>query len=1072
MKTTSILYFFPASLVGFFFALVQPAFALDMEFYTYNGFGPVSQSFSKIALIFSDGGYNGLFFSIIVLGILAAAFSFTIKSATGAKLMPLSWIYPVIGGVIIYLALFIPKGTITVYDPVLNRFQAIAGIPNGVVFTAGVLNKIERGIVDIIDTAGLPGAKYQDGAGGIGFTALKEAMNAPVKNNYLQQSLAQYVGDCVMFEMTLPGTTFSVDNLTYTSNNFLTEFAKAANPSVFTVYYDDTLKEGATMSCADAWTGLNGDLNNPATYQDSLKAVCGASLFDSNSALELQQCKDLISNTLLNQTGIAANPEDVVRQGFMTQVIYQVISDADPKVTMALQGNRQIVTSGMGMASSLNEWLPIMRAIMTAIAIGLIPFLVLFIPTPLFGKGLGAMAGFFVFLTTWGVADAIVHGAALDYSTIAMEDIRQSGLGLATCLNFPETSTKIMGMFGMIRGSSIMLASFLTTMLVKFGGHALAMMSGNLQGAVAGGGQAAARTLTPEGHAQAKEQLINAAGADGWMNSNSFGDMARASQNARNLSTQANTTGFEAKYAGAQAQGFKGSRQEFMAAMNSEGSYINKDGSKSTVMGATGASKTSHATNSLGFTMEESVGTDGTKTRQYKQGGAVAMTTVQKAGGQEELQQATLSNINGKVGQQYQNVMVNKAAEGLSSNKQYGEMMSYTSSRMKSSADARQFSDTQSNNESQIFSRSLKDGSMMSNVKSEELNNALRSGGSVSIGTPGKGIFGSGAEAHAGYEAQITSKDGKTTSVSLSTEDAQTLQHHYQHVRQEALTQTLQDQKMRQWAEQATRNESSTESNSLLKEAMRRDTDSAGLEANAMPVVLRQIADKYYHGDMQEAAYDLNHQAGVAPGKAMSRIEEAIKEQMTDHGQVGFIDRVQGNIENNREKMEASANMTAANDAGNMVPHETLSVQSHAPIKPLAPNLNDTVADGKATIRNEHDNNSGRNPLNQLAGKMAYHPESTFGEVASGFNQNIEKAFPEIQPLNFSGTQAYSPSGGERSANSGHSSPALDPLAPAPPKISTKISPVDIAIGGEAGGKSKSEPTPGGSHDDVSAIPK
>ena len=33
-----------------------PAFALDMEFYTYGGFNPVVQAFIKIALIFSDSG--------------------------------------------------------------------------------------------------------------------------------------------------------------------------------------------------------------------------------------------------------------------------------------------------------------------------------------------------------------------------------------------------------------------------------------------------------------------------------------------------------------------------------------------------------------------------------------------------------------------------------------------------------------------------------------------------------------------------------------------------------------------------------------------------------------------------------------------------------------------------------------------------------------------------------------------------------------------------------------------------------------------------------------------------------
>ncbi|MDA8160111.1 MAG: conjugal transfer protein TraG N-terminal domain-containing protein, partial [Desulfobacteraceae bacterium] len=139
--------------------LADSARALDMEFYTYNGFGPVSQAFRKLALIFSDAGYLGLFFTATVLGIVFAAMAFTVKMATGARLVPLVWAMPVFLGVLLYLGLFVPKGAITVYDPVLNRFDTIGGIPDGVVATAGILNKIERGLVEIIDTAAVPGAR-------------------------------------------------------------------------------------------------------------------------------------------------------------------------------------------------------------------------------------------------------------------------------------------------------------------------------------------------------------------------------------------------------------------------------------------------------------------------------------------------------------------------------------------------------------------------------------------------------------------------------------------------------------------------------------------------------------------------------------------------------------------------------------------------------------------------------------------------------------------------------------------------------------------------------------------------
>ena len=78
-----------AASASLFLFLADSAQALDMEFYTYNGFGPVSQAFRKLALIFSDAGYLGLFFTVTVLGIVFAGMAFTVKMATGARIVPL-----------------------------------------------------------------------------------------------------------------------------------------------------------------------------------------------------------------------------------------------------------------------------------------------------------------------------------------------------------------------------------------------------------------------------------------------------------------------------------------------------------------------------------------------------------------------------------------------------------------------------------------------------------------------------------------------------------------------------------------------------------------------------------------------------------------------------------------------------------------------------------------------------------------------------------------------------------------------------------------------------------------------
>ena len=112
---------FPAFLfLAFLVAAIfqaTPAYALDMEYYTYGGFGPITQAFTRLALIFSDAGYIGLFSVVTVLGFLAGSISWFVQVANGGKATPLIWAVPVIFGVVIYLGLFVPKGNITVYDP-------------------------------------------------------------------------------------------------------------------------------------------------------------------------------------------------------------------------------------------------------------------------------------------------------------------------------------------------------------------------------------------------------------------------------------------------------------------------------------------------------------------------------------------------------------------------------------------------------------------------------------------------------------------------------------------------------------------------------------------------------------------------------------------------------------------------------------------------------------------------------------------------------------------------------------------------------------------------------------------
>jgi hypothetical protein len=511
-----------------------PAWALDMEFHTYGGFNAVANAFRQVALILSDSGFTGLFYVVAVLGVLFGGIAFFMRMVGGLHLDPISWTWPIMLGMAVYMAAVVPKGSLTIYDPVLNRFETISDLPDGVILIAGTLNKVERGLVEIIDTAAPPTAKYAQGAGGIGFTALKHIMDADIKNAHIKQSLGRYMEDCVLFEMSRPGTTLTLNNLVNGNTDYLPELAKAVNPAVYTVYFNTAAPNGTAMTCTDAWTSLNLYLSNTANFTGAINAAAGRTLFDPANAAETTQFKTLVTDTLQQTTGLATTPEMVARQGLVSRVLFQVLQEGDPSLAMTVQANRQATQSGIGMLVAANEWLPIIKAVLTTVAIGLIPILLLFIPTPLIGKTLGIIVGFFLFLASWGVTDAIVHSAAMNAAAQAFEEIRQSGLALDACLMFPEVSTKTLAMFGTIRSGGILLASMLTMMLVHFGGHALSALAGNLTGQMQGAGAMAGAIVSPEGKAAATSGLVGAAVTDSWHNSNRF-DFNKASAAGANL---------------------------------------------------------------------------------------------------------------------------------------------------------------------------------------------------------------------------------------------------------------------------------------------------------------------------------------------------------------------------------------------------------------------------------------------------------------------------------------------------------------------------------------------------------
>jgi conjugal transfer mating pair stabilization protein TraG len=752
----------PRILLATLIFLLSPAacFALDADYYTWGGFDAVASGFQRLALIFSDGGYRGLFFSVIVMAFMFGGFAIVARAATGARANPISWLIPILAGVVIYLGLVVPTGTIHLYDDQTNKYQAIGGIPDGIVAVAGVLNLVERGMVEIVSTSGDP-RSYVDQAGGSGFLGLFQAASKVLTTDdtLMDTSVNKYIQDCVSFELTRPGTTLTVDELRRTTGNFRTSLGKANSPAIYTVYYDMAAPQGQSMTCQQAWTNINAYIGSPAHLEENLKGICAQIGYDTSAAASYQKCKTSLQATFSDLGVSGVTTDDFIRQAYLSQRLHDVFRSGDT----AAVANYKFLVNASGAMKAANEWLPIMKGVLTAVALGLVPFLSLFIPTPLLGKAISVMLGFFIWLTAWGVTDALLHQFLMDYGTRALEGVRLhsggSGLGMDAFYFMPNETIKILGMFGTVRMSGLMLATVITGMLVKFGGHALATMGSSLMGQVQSAGHQAARiTEDPAGRAAAIKSNAWSMPTETIANDHRYGYKGMMTEGLVNQSW--GVEGAAAKLQNMEALQSQGTVPQapgklglggFARQSQAMGKIATADGAmgygttpNQVVNSDLRGEHTASTTDSMGWrltsnTLKDEHGNDVAGTVNHS--GAAGTVKTHLDDGKEVVDQVELAGLTGKFGLGYREDAVRKGAHSLASEHTWNSMRQKVDEDAVHSSEARSFKEAVNKNVSEETAHRVENGSAFSQVKDETKRNMLEAGMTVGLGKGATGFL-------------------------------------------------------------------------------------------------------------------------------------------------------------------------------------------------------------------------------------------------------------------------------------------------------------------------------------------
>jgi hypothetical protein len=488
-----------------------PTLALDMEFYAPNGGSIIADAFTRLALIFSDTQYALAFPIIAAISLMFAAIqNFLIAPLTAGKSgNPLTLFAPLAIGTVFYLAAIVPTGTLHIYDPVKNSTHSVSGIPISIVLLAGMTNLLEKNMIAITETA--TARPYSEFAGGINLELFINAASEPFieKKKILTKDLKNYYKMCGTFDLSI-----SKDyNFEYMMSNVPSLYnllAEWIHPSVWV----DTSQ--GNMTCTKAWQTVISPALAIHVFEKDAANICAKSGFDPLKIVELQQCKKRIGELSQIHGLPTVTANNYIRDSFIAHTILRQINlSKDPMQAQQTLMRRQLALQGLGAINTTEDTMPNLKAVMTAIILGIIPFLFLFLLTPLWSKALKFIAGGILWLSTWGIMMAVSHTATMDQAMLILSELSSNKMGLDAFLLASTDGVKAFMLFGKMMSNSLMMSTAIAVAIYSFGSYALtSMAAGQAANMQHMGENAAQQALTPEGRAGVRNGLISGTASD------------------------------------------------------------------------------------------------------------------------------------------------------------------------------------------------------------------------------------------------------------------------------------------------------------------------------------------------------------------------------------------------------------------------------------------------------------------------------------------------------------------------------------------------------------------------------
>jgi hypothetical protein len=491
--------------------LSQSVYAVDMDFYVYGDFDATVGGFRRAALIFADADYLGLFFIASVFGIFSGGITLFWRGLWSDIRIGqlLEYIFYPIMGMTLWATLIMQTGTMHIYDETQNKYEAVGGVPDGLVLVSGAFNKFERIVSEVASNN--PATVRSSLASGTGVKMFLEAFaNSPLSTApELQKSLNNLVLFCVDISMK-SNATLDLEYIRSQAPNARQVLTNIDNKAVATVVFDDN-GVPTTMACDAASTNIIGrlDVLNLDKQTESLCLDAGYEIGGANAAAERAACYNQLEN--VGRVFLGASFGGSTRELFTNIAVYNTIANNinNANITVNGLGNRQIASEGIASLTVTEDWLPQIRGGMLVTILSMFLLISIFIVTPLFSKAVKVAMALFFFLAFWGASSSLLLMGAYDQVVYASRSISFHAGGLEAYLLAPTAAVQSLAIIGDSLSQAMMFAAALTTIFTGVSAYGFSNALAHAAGKVEGVGDSQGKNLTQEGKADLTEKNAN-----------------------------------------------------------------------------------------------------------------------------------------------------------------------------------------------------------------------------------------------------------------------------------------------------------------------------------------------------------------------------------------------------------------------------------------------------------------------------------------------------------------------------------------------------------------------------------